>query len=272
MKKQLPLLCLLALIGAFVFSLEGCGDNDICMKNEPVNAKFKIGQKLSAPFATDSTFEVDTIFGSAGGGSDIVYFEANEKDASYLWKVGNDPRSFASKSFQLGGFPLGKTEVTLIVSKAPNKSCFPNDNGMDTIIKKIYVVDVDHFKAAFEGTFQGSMNINPKDTFSINIRNYGWVVPRPDPCYPFTHLGTQIFNYPKGCNLKVDPCEGGYRLNYLYKYFYLNDTYEYPNCTPRNAFGKIYQYNKIILINLRPDYTTKTVVPNGDVFTGTKKK
>jgi hypothetical protein len=270
MKKQITFLVLLALVGAFVLSLEGCGDEPRpCKNSEQVNARFKIAQKLDG---IDSLLEVDTIF--ADGGSDYVFFEANEKDATYQWKIGTDSRTFNTKNFSLRNFPLGKIDVTLIVTKAPNKSCFPQDNGIDTVTKSFYGVSPKITKVPYDGIFTGVMSDKPTDFFDITIRDFG-PSPIPDPCFTFWNAGKRIYNFPKGCASSVDPCKYATRLDQqLYRYFFINSSNTVgEGCNPFQAmFGRIYVNDRIVMSRLDYDVNKKQLVPTGIQFNGTRKK
>ena len=112
MKRQITFLSLLALLGAFVFSLVGCGDNPNPCKNlKPVSADFKFQESI---YGFDSLFTTpDTVFAGSR-----VTFTAKEINANYNWKVGDDTNAFTKSSFFLDfNQAYGKVPSTLTVSK-----------------------------------------------------------------------------------------------------------------------------------------------------------
>jgi hypothetical protein len=58
---------------------------------------------------------------------------------SFIWKIGSG--TYNKKSFSLNDFPKNVLlNVSLVlINKNPNKNCFPEDNGIDTSFKTIFV-------------------------------------------------------------------------------------------------------------------------------------
>jgi hypothetical protein len=103
---------------------------DPCLALEPVTANFLIKEAVG-----DSLVETDRVlmFNS-------VQFEAIGAYDSYEWQVGTDERTFTDKKFSLRFMDdaTGSTvPVRLIVKGKPNSTCFPSDNGIDTIHQKL---------------------------------------------------------------------------------------------------------------------------------------
>jgi len=69
-----------------------------------------------------------------------VQFRALEEDAEYTWYIGLDKfeTKEASRYFsdQWIGYDI---PITLVVKKEPNKTCFPDDDGYDSITKTFHV-------------------------------------------------------------------------------------------------------------------------------------
>jgi hypothetical protein len=69
-----------------------------------------------------------------------VRFTALEEDAEYTWYIGSEvlnDKSFVryfSDQWKESNIP-----VTLVVKKQPNKACFPDDDGYDSIVKTFHV-------------------------------------------------------------------------------------------------------------------------------------
>jgi hypothetical protein len=202
MKKQLPLLCLLALIGAFVFSLEGCHDK--CEDSHSTSAEFKVYNELNyydkengntvqkTKIVEEDTFMVNN----------YVNFEALDQNAdSYEWTIGSDPKKRTEKKFtlffdNLGVISENPLPIKLKIKKAPNTQCFPNDNGVDSITHRIYLIPID--KWPVYGKYTGFDDTDPNGRFTIEI-------------YRDSKTG-EIFisNLPNACN----PNNPGVRLAY----------------------------------------------------------
>ena len=185
MKKGILFLVLLATVGAFMFSLEGCDhhDPDPCLGLEPITAKFSIKEPVA-----DTTFVTDTVFAGAP-----TIFEADQDYTSYLWRVGNDPRTWTTKSFSLTfDQPLGNVPVTLIVQKLPNKTCFPKDNGIDTLVKTFYVKQYVKGPSKFVGNYEGFEVGNETSAYTVRIK-YEDIDP------PHKLLAHTIYGIPRVC-------------------------------------------------------------------------
>jgi hypothetical protein len=146
--------------------LSGCHDDpkpDHCMDKEEVTAKFTIGEKL---FVLDTAVVSDTTISG-----NTVIFEASEDYDSYEWKIGQDTRTWTTKKVTLPFiYPETQLDVRLIVKRKPNKTCFPNDNGIDTLIKHLTVMDKK--LNPIVGEYEGSNLSNPNDVFKIRIFYY----------------------------------------------------------------------------------------------------
>lgn len=118
-----------------------CENYNPCSLRSPVTAEFAIGQIYSANVIHpadkyNEVFIEDSIFPN----NCSISFRAKEMDAKYTWYLGSEEintRTFARVFYKL---PLGKYTVTLIVEKAPDLKCFPNDDGRDTVVKNFYIV------------------------------------------------------------------------------------------------------------------------------------
>jgi hypothetical protein len=143
-----------------------CENYDPCYGKQPVSADFIIGNYSfgikfkNYPFA----YVEDSIFSQVGiGNSLLMYFEAKQKGAHYTWYLGSEviTDSVFTRSFQ--GSPMGKYTVTLIVEKTPDLRCFPNDDGIDTMVKSFWIVPaydlplIGKYKVLFEGQEDSSI-------------------------------------------------------------------------------------------------------------------
>jgi hypothetical protein len=188
MKKQLTFFVLLALLGAFVFSLEGCGDEpkpDPCANEKPVTADFLIYE--SAGFDFWKKYDTDTV-ASFG-----VNFVAVEKNATYEWTLGDE--TIATRSFYRENYPRGQSiDVSLKVTKAPNKNCFPLDDGVDFKERKFYTTSDFDCSSLVTGTFRGSDEGDPNNTRDVTI-----IVCAPNP-NPSKSSSLRVTDLVPGCD------------------------------------------------------------------------
>jgi hypothetical protein len=193
MKKKLTFFVLLALLGAFVFSLEGCGDDpkpDPCAKEKPVTADFFIYETFGNPILEGwKNVDADTV--AAYG----VTFLAAEKNAVYEWTLGAE--TITTRSFYREKFPRGQNlDLSLKVTKTPNKNCFPNDDGVDFKRRSFYTTIDFGCSSRINGTFRGTDEDAPNDVRDVTFEICAPNVVRPD-------LGKdlRINNLTGGCDI-----------------------------------------------------------------------
>ena len=121
-----------------------------------------------------------------------VQFRALEEDAEYKWYIGIDTfaTQTASRFFsdQWIGYDI---PITLVVKKEPNKTCFPDDDGYDSITKTFhvsqYMIDHGYNDDVELGTIEGTYRVfskelndsidifidvvNVNSSFSVNLIN-----------------------------------------------------------------------------------------------------
>jgi hypothetical protein len=140
-----------------------CDNYDPCFGKNPVSAAFKIQEVVqfhTIPEGWGEVPDTDTI--TTYG----VQFTALEDGAEYEWHIGREvlkgKKVYRENFTQLGTYP-----IQLIVKKQPNKACFPNDDGMDTVTRMMYAgIWLDHSPVL--GKFKGHVT-NPIDTLTIDI-------------------------------------------------------------------------------------------------------
>jgi hypothetical protein len=178
LNKHIQSLCVLCVFAVIILS---------CKKEQPAMRSLEedceCAKEVSADFlmeemTTGNTFDAkytntDTIFRNKN-----VRFTALENDADYTWYVGAEvikektfTRFFSSS---LSGQEL---PITLVVKKKANTICLPNDDGYDSITKKIIVINhypifdyrnLDVNLGLVEGTFRVKSQ-NLADSFDITI-------------------------------------------------------------------------------------------------------
>lgn len=159
----------------FVLSLAACTDEstppDPCAGISEVKARFTVKEVVST-----YKFETDTFVSNQS-----VEFAAAERYDSYEWHIGSDARIWTDSAFRLG-FPAREVTlgaplpITLIAKRAPNISCTPTDDGVDTLTKHIVIIlDYD---SPILGEYKGVHTDSPLDTFNVRIyfRNPDYLV------------------------------------------------------------------------------------------------
>jgi hypothetical protein len=140
-------------------------DPDPCASLHKVTANFYIYEDFQAwAISSWKTYDTDTVFTSE------VQFTATEDNATYKWIIGGG--TYTQKSFELDftGAPLGTIiPITLIVTKTPDKACFPNDDGVDTLTRSMYLANAYSQSMIKQGKYHGYWEENPLDTFTIDI-------------------------------------------------------------------------------------------------------
>ena len=103
------------------------------------------------PQLTDS----DTVYANTN-----IHFYAKEAGAEYTWVIGAEEVHEREFYRYFSSALIGQTlEMKLIVNKPPNLICLPNDDGKDTLIRYLTVVEepLDFFSTPnprFEGVFR----------------------------------------------------------------------------------------------------------------------
>ena len=202
MKKQLTFLVLLALLGAFVFSLEGCGDE--CEGAKRTSAEFRVYNELSYYDKENGKIvqkikqvEEDTLMVPS-----YVIFEAIDQSAtSYEWTVGKEANKRIGKKITVffdnesiaDDSPI---TIKLKLSRIPNQKCFPNDKGVDSVSRKIYFLRFSQWPLI--GKYLGSDNSSSSINYVIEISS-GQLKNLPNNCSNFSvSTGGTAFEFTLG--------------------------------------------------------------------------
>jgi hypothetical protein len=101
-----------------------------------------------------------------------IYFEASPNADSVRWKIGTDTRVFSQRKFFLKfQSAVDKIEVRLIQRRPPNRICFPNDDGIDTLYKTFYVANGEITQPIL-GQFKGYIIGSERDTFTVTTHYF----------------------------------------------------------------------------------------------------
>lgn len=119
-----------------------------CGCAEETSADFKVIESAVdvADYGLFST-ETDTAYTNRN-----IYFIASQKDVEYKWYIGVEilTDSVVSRYFPNSAVENQTIPITLVVKKKPNKICFPNDDGYDSIVKYIHFVKFPENTGAFQ--------------------------------------------------------------------------------------------------------------------------
>lgn len=160
MKTTLLFSSLLLIVAIVV----GCSDDvikpDPCAGVVATSADFtmkEMYEDFAEPIETDTSLSWNPVEFSAK-------YEADE----YEWSVGDDDRTWRTKSFRLNfiGFE-GNVNVRLIARRNTiNKQCTPDDDGIDTVAKVLTITN----EPSILGSYRGANIENPTDSFTVTVR------------------------------------------------------------------------------------------------------
>ncbi len=158
-----------------------------CKKEQPeMNGNAKDPCDCASEVSADFTMEEASYFGTNFEFTteadsilkgQYVLFNANQEDAEYLWYLGTETESTKDTYRQFDNSLTGTTQpIILVVKKEPNKLCFPEDDGYDSIVKYITITnypiydyqnnDIDY--GTKEGVFRVK-NEESQDSIEITI-------------------------------------------------------------------------------------------------------
>jgi hypothetical protein len=243
MKKQLTFLVLLVLVGAFVFSLEGCGNktvkpnDNICMSRKPLTANFKVEEDFDYIVPFWKYYATDTV------ASTVLNFIALDSLCSkYNWTIGGG--TYNARKFRLYFPPHFLTnsevvDVTLTVHKKPDALCFPKDDTIKTFTKKIYFTNV--CNGLYKASFYGYLEEDPVKKFTITIDPC--YTNRPDPNNPLiTERVLKIDGFPQNCEGK------NFIISYNNYLMYRKFNFGGSGCYFPGGTGTVQGNNKTIII------------------------
>ena len=163
-KQKNSIYVMILLLASLTISCHKHKDPDPCSGKNPVSSSFNTEEQFSYVVHNWTPYNTNTV------NTNVVTFTALEENATYKWLIGAGVYTDQSTtitfpdSFLTG---MAMVPVTLIVNKDPDKSCFPNDDGKDTITKYIHFTNT----TLTLGKFQGYWESDPSVTFTVNI-NY----------------------------------------------------------------------------------------------------
>jgi hypothetical protein len=143
---------------------------DPCAGSQEVSADFTMEGRIGFVSGEYIYVESEGVccrpFGNSG--SDLVRLRAKQDSLDCTWIIGSDTIHSQEYSFVFGhDFCGGSYPITLIVQGEPDLSCFPNDNGMDTLTRIIHVVD--EFDNPLYGRYRVAWQDSPNDSFDVKL-------------------------------------------------------------------------------------------------------
>ncbi len=158
---------------------QACKRKDPCIVQKPTSADFRAYTIFEYPIygenkeisTTNIKVEAEEFF----FGYNPVTFEAIDSTADeYNWKVGLSDEVYTQRKFSLifkrpDVQPGELINIQLIVKKKPNKECFPDDDGVDTVTKAIRFISGE--QSPFIGRFYGADDKDPNNFYTIEIKS-----------------------------------------------------------------------------------------------------
>ncbi|MEZ4775013.1 MAG: hypothetical protein R3D00_17650 [Bacteroidia bacterium] len=136
-----------------------CPNYNPCMEEVPLNADFVMEESFSSDIALPLQ---DTMYKL----SQLLLTAVQEME-SYEWIIGTDTNHRKTPSVVIEfGYPYGPIPITLI-GKRKSSACFPGDDGIDTVTKTVYVVDL--FDLPLWGKYRGQTTSRVVDSFTVEL-------------------------------------------------------------------------------------------------------
>ncbi len=157
---------------------------DPCAGKNIVSADFTISQRAASGGPEYHT--IVPVINNVQHGYSRIVLHANENYAQYTWVIGMDTIHTRDYEFTISEQYEGQTiPLKLIVQKTPDLTCFPNDNGMDTLVKYVHVIS--GCDASIYGLWKGVLTTSPLDSMEVLINN------STNPSLPFDCLYRNIY-------------------------------------------------------------------------------
>jgi hypothetical protein len=200
MKKQLLLItCILALAACE----KDIAPENPCDGQQATSAAFTIKEatytQIIEPRLADFLMDTDSVYFRS------VYFEATQANAdSFIWQIGTEPEPRYGKQVNVV-FPdvlRGTTfTIQLIVKRNPNTQCFPNDDGIDTVMRQFYFVRFNE-PLSWEGTYYGS-DADKSDSMYTIVLGHSYNVNKKEDVL-------SVFGVPRGCKDTINELLGDF--------------------------------------------------------------
>lgn len=188
---------------------------DPCIGLQEVSADFVIEEKSASMVVNTTDTETDTAYTKK-----MIKFTAKEENADYTWYIGSEVLHTKSVERYFDQTHNGQTyPITLVVKKQANVKCHPLDDGYDSIIKTITLVnrnfDIVHqsvYSAPqpnYEGTYRvKEVNATDSIEFTLDFRF--------EPNFAYVENVTILSEEDSVLNFKMDYFSWNYRQIKIY--------------------------------------------------------
>jgi hypothetical protein len=160
-------------------------DNELpCVEDPVITNPCHFEKEVSADFflTEEITLKVETEKTRQGN----IFLFAREKNAlKYTWTIEGETFTAGDSLYWDARFwnSGDGLDVQLVVEKAPNLICYPDDDGVDTVKK--YFEFVNRCEVAIVGSYRGVWE-NTTDSFDVAFDVYNYTGHPEDECYYFS--------------------------------------------------------------------------------------
>ena len=179
------LMKILLLTSVFLLALFSCKKDQLELKKtaDPCECASEVSADFVIEELADIIPEIIWIETDTTLHNSEVQFRALEENAEYTWYIGIEEFNTQAASRYFTDQWIGSNiPITLVVKKEPNNTCFPNDDGYDSITKTFHVSqypidngdnqDVEY--GTIEGTYRVfSEELNDSIDIGFDAENYG---------------------------------------------------------------------------------------------------
>ncbi len=162
-----------------------CRNYDPCLVQGAVSAEFDMFEVVHS--GSVRNWEVEVTTGKLAHRRPLRLVGLDSGEVSHEWIIGLEPSARRGQTQVISFWDWrGTVKITHIVTGTPRTACFPNDDGIDTVVKTIQVLDYDE-NLPIIGTFRGYLKIEPAKLFDMEVlfnpdRNWIEVINLPDGC------------------------------------------------------------------------------------------
>jgi hypothetical protein len=163
--SQLKLVLVAPALG-LLLTFSCCDDPEpnACKDVTKMQGRFSIYEHLQVA-GRDSLLVSDTVLTN-----NPIVFAADTDYVSYEWRIADDPRVFNTKQVSLTfANPQSNISIMLIAKWNKNVKCFPQDDGVDTVVHFLTVVNQE--KHEIIGAYSGADQSSPTDLYTVEIKS-----------------------------------------------------------------------------------------------------
>ncbi|MDD2983311.1 MAG: hypothetical protein PHQ74_07980 [Crocinitomicaceae bacterium] len=225
-----------------------------CELSKPIKASFIMGYKVeidSCDNTSSNDYSILEDSDTCRGGL-ITFRSTTCIYDSLRWIVGNHPDQFTTKEFSLSfnaQFAGMSIPITLIAKRSPNTICYPNDDGIDTLVRYLYVKPFDSAHI-YAGKFLGyNVEDGASDLFEIELTSSS------------NFNAVTFINLPRGAN---PPFGFGslYNSQQAYKRFYFCRSFDFGGHGLNNIIGVVKYNSNYDSVRIEYSYSIDPEKPN----------